>query len=268
MSLSINPVSHDQAMNRQLGYVQVEGMSAEGLEDTRNLIRKMCSYTRDYRPSSLDVARELEQLVHRIEPANRVTLPEFSRTTVVPIYESRPRLAPEEVLSSNSESEFLKEVTGALTSNKGATGGGLRSQYMPYVFVGALAFVVMLLGSFAAVKFLTDQGSLSAGDDLATVGSAAKGLVRVKVWIPSDAQAQVGEAFLPTAGHVRVPSGETDMKLFFNNGRTLDCSFVAEDGSSVRAVVDRGTYGLSVDDGDVGGCAESTPPRSGEGGAG
>ena len=31
MSLSINPISHDQAMNRQLGYIQIEGMSEVGL---------------------------------------------------------------------------------------------------------------------------------------------------------------------------------------------------------------------------------------------
>ncbi|MEO0601056.1 MAG: serine/threonine-protein kinase, partial [Myxococcota bacterium] len=57
MSLSINPVSHDQAMNRQLQYVHIQGMSNPAVEDLRDLIRRMCAYTRDYRPSAADCAR-------------------------------------------------------------------------------------------------------------------------------------------------------------------------------------------------------------------
>ena len=81
MSLSINPITHDQAMNRQLGYLNVPGMTQAALEDLRGVIRKMCSYDRDFRPSALDTARDLEQMVERGEMREDF----FYRINVVPI---------------------------------------------------------------------------------------------------------------------------------------------------------------------------------------
>ena len=116
MSLSINPVTHEQAMNRQLGYLNVEGMMESGLEDLRGIVRRMCAYDRDYRPSALEAARELEQCLYAIDARFRLGLEEFSRTTVLPIYESRPRIRPEDAVQDESESEFIREVTGQVTS--------------------------------------------------------------------------------------------------------------------------------------------------------
>ena len=266
MSLSINPVSHDQAMNRQLGYAQVEGMSDTGTEDLRDLIRRMCAYTREYRPTALEVARDLESLAYQIEPNYRVSLSEFSRSTVIPIYESRPRITPEEAIEAGSDGQFLSEVTAGLTISRTTSSGRTQNiPFAPYLFVGALGFVVMLLGSMAALKLLV---STPLNGAQTAVVHQQSGLVRVKIWIPSDAQAQVGNAFLPTPGHARVEPGPTQMTLWFNDGRELNCTFVASEGTTVRAVMDAGSYGLSVDDGEVGGCREVKAAPSGKNGSG
>lgn len=234
MNLSINPVNHDQAMTRHLSYIQVQGMSAQALDDLRSLLRRMCAYTRDYRPSAQDCARDLEQLVFAIEPRYRIGLEEFARTTVLPIYESRPRIAPEDAMG-HEDDDFLREVTGAMTETRTTQAG----QAAPYLFVGGLAFVVALLLIVAAV-LLWQQASDG--------GSTPAGQVRVNIWIPSDAQAQVGNAFRPNSGAVRLPPGPTKMQVLFDDGRTYDCGFDAQDDISVRLAYDAGTFGLSVDD--------------------
>src|SRR5690606_14919331 len=111
MSLSINPVTHDQAMNRQLAYVQVPGMQQPAVDDLHDLIRRMCAYSRDYRPTAIECARDLEQLVYAMEPRYRIGLEEFARTTVLPIYEARPRVTPEDAIASEPEDDFLHETT-------------------------------------------------------------------------------------------------------------------------------------------------------------
>ena len=241
MSLSINPVSHDQAMNRQLGYIQVQGMSQPALEDMRNLIRRMCAYTRDYRPTAVECARDLEQLLYAIDARYRIGLEEFARTTVLPIYESRPRITPEDALGDSGEDEFLRDITGALTS-PGAKRGNAGVRYAPYMFVAFLAFMVVLLMTLATAKFVSEMASSP---------SIADGTVRVKVWIPSDAIAHVGPgpAVLTSPSGARVPPGDTAMIIFFGEELTVKCSFDAKDDLSVRYVWDAGEHGLSIDDG-------------------
>jgi len=153
MSLSINPVTHEQAMNRQLGYLNVEGMTDAGLEDLRGIIRRMCAYDRDYRPSSLEAARELEQCLYAIDSRFRLGLEEFSRTTVLPIYESRPRIRPEDAVSDESESEFIREVTGQVTAP--TITAAKTTRWAPYVFILALSVLVAILGTLAIVKFMS-----------------------------------------------------------------------------------------------------------------
>lgn len=245
MSLSINPVSHDQAMNRQLGYVQIQGMAQPALEDMRNLIRRMCAYTRDYRPTAVECARDLEQLLYAIDARYRIGLEEFARTTVLPIYESRPRITPEDALGESGDDEFLRDITGALTSPGIQRNNNRR--YAPYLFVAFLAFMVVLLMTLAAAKFLSE---------MTKSGGIADGTVRVKIWIPSDAQAEVGPTFLPTAGGARVPEGPTEMRIKFDDGREVMCSFDAEQDLSVRYVWDAGKHGISIDDGPAQACRE------------
>lgn len=143
MGLSINPVTHEQAMNRQLGYLKVPGMSEVGVEDLRGIIRRMCAYDRDYRPSALEAARELEQCFYAIDNQARVPLDEFCRTTVLPIYESRPRTKPEEAVQDESESDFIREVTGQIRSST-------ISQAQPATWLAQ----VMLLGLLALILIL------------------------------------------------------------------------------------------------------------------
>lgn len=249
MSLSINPVNHDQAMNRQLGYIQIQGMTESAVEDLRNLIRRMCAYTRDYRPSAVECGRDLEQLMYAIDPQFRIGLEEFARTTVLPIYESRPRIPPEDALAGDGDEAFLREVTGAITnpnakSKKTPSGAALR-QYTPYIFAGALGFVVVLLIGLVGLKLFAGKSGTEP---------AASGLVRVSVWLPSDAQAQLGDHLVTQPGRYEIESGMHLMQIFFRDGRSLNCTFTAQPDVAVRYVVDAGNEGLSVNDGPIQAC--------------
>ncbi len=256
MSLSINPVTHEQAMNRQLKYIRIEGMTDPSLEDLRDLLRRMCAYDRDYRPTALEAARQLEQSLYAIDSRHRIGLEEFARTTVLPIYESRPRITPEDAVQRNNEDDFLREVTGQLTQT-GATSATAALAWTPYVFVGALALVVAVLGALATYK-VVNQGTTEAV--AATQGVNDR--VRVKVWIPSDATAKVGGIALPTPGHVETWPGTTLMEVRFEDGRLLHCTFEAREGIAVRYVVEGGTGAVSVDDSEGSPCVLAEGPRN------
>lgn len=248
MSLSINPVSHDQAMGRQLQHIEVQGMSAAATEDLRDLIRRMCAYTRDYRPSAADCARDLEQLIYAIDRRYHIHLEEFARSTVLPIYESRPRISPEDAIHQEDD-DFLREVTGQITSPTSRTPAAAALPWAPYVFVGLLGFVVVLLGMLALGKALLG-GGLGSGTSVAANDPppGAPDTVRIEVWIPGEAQAQVGETFLRQKGAARVRPGPNLLEVMFDDGRTLHCPFQAADGTSVRWV---GDDSVSIDDGDA-----------------
>jgi len=129
----------------------------------------------------------------------------------------------------------------------------------PYAFLGFVGFALMLMVTLVGAKFAVGEGLFESG--LADIDVAAlTDEVRVKVWLPSDAQAQIGQVFLPTAGHARVEQGATLMQIFFDDGRVMTCTFNAAEGISVRTVMDAGQYAISVDDGDVINCNEIRPP--------
>ncbi len=246
MSLSINPISHDQAMSRQLQFIQVPGMSQAALEDLRDLIRRMCAYTRDYRPGSAEVARDLEQLVYAIDRRYHIHLEEFARTTVLPIYETRPRVSPEEAFSTVEDGDdFFKEVTGALTGNTPTKKQPqpTRASWTPYVFVGALGFTVVVLVLLAVTKSLWWGVKESVASD-----APDDHKVRVELWIPDGARAQLGEVFLGSKGSARIAPGATLLEITLEDGRLLHCSFVAVDGEQVRLVPGEA---ITVDDGDT-----------------
>ena len=246
MSLSINPVSHDQAMNRQLQHVHIQGMSSAAVEDLRDLVRRMCAYTRDYRPSSADCARDLEQLQYAMDRRYHIPLDEFARTTVLPIYESRQRVKPEDALPE--EDSVILERTGHRTDTI-ARVPQQRLALAPYVFVGLLGFVVVLLGALALFK----QFAPKSADE--------SGLVRVEVWIPNEAQAELGDTFMRAKGAVRIEPGPTEVLIKFDNGKRLRCPFEAAEGTSVRWV---GNDSVSIDDGDALRCMRVRPPQVGE----
>jgi serine/threonine protein kinase len=233
MSLSINPVTHEQAMQRQLGYLRVPGMPEKALEDLRTVIKRMCSYDRDYRPSAADVVRELEQTVYAIDPDHRLSLEEFARTTVLPIYESRPKIAPEES-GTISEDEFLREVTGQLTGSvpKGTPSGNPILSWTPYLFVAALAGLVSLLAMLAGAKYIAGNQPLA--------NASQEGAVAVTVWLPQSAQAHVGNIILPNSGTAQLSPGPTPLEVYFDDGRAYNCTFEAAENTVIRFVPDQG----------------------------
>ncbi|MCA9300080.1 MAG: serine/threonine protein kinase, partial [Phycisphaerales bacterium] len=253
MSLSINPVNHDQAMNRQLGYIQIPGMTEAAIEDLRNLIRRMCAYTRDYRPTSVECARDLEQLMYAIDPQHRIGLEEFARTTVLPIYESRPRIPPEDALQGEGDDAFLREVTGQIT-NPGTTAKTQSSndlkKYTPYLFVSFLGFLVVLLVGLVALKLYTAAMSGTP------TGTQTAGVITIQVWIPPDAQAQLGDHLITGPGRFDVEPGTHLMQVFLQE-RTLNCVFSAEPDMAVRLIGD----GLTINDGPLQECTVASSTR-------
>jgi serine/threonine protein kinase len=230
MTLSINPVQHERAMNRQLEHVRVPGMSQTALEDLRGLIRRMCAYTRDYRPGAAECARDLGALIQRIDPDKRVTLDEFSRSTVRPLYESRKRVLPEDAVKNSEDEAFLREVTGTIGRAEDLSGTGRRWKRAPMMFVGGLSVLVFLLAALALVKYgllLPDQQ------------------VVVKVWLPNDTHTEVGGRRLDAPDVVSVLRGATEMVVEHDDGRAYRCRFTATDDIVVRYV----GGSLSIDDG-------------------
>ena len=243
MSLSINPITHDQAMNRQLKFITADGMSSVALEDLRGVIRRMCAYDRDHRPTSRDAARQLEQLIYAIDPAHRIPLEEFARTTVLPLYESRPRIAPEDATRDSEDEEFFREVTGQFSNSTARSTLRDRINWVPLAFVGTLSVLLVLFGGLALRQLWNRAPSPTPQIE---VPAAADGKVEVTIWIPSDIQAQVGGEFVPHAGNVRMFPGPTLIELYFDSGRQLNCEFSALEGVAVRYI---GSGGISVNDG-------------------
>jgi serine/threonine protein kinase len=265
MSLSINPKAHDEAMSKQLGRISVAGMAQQAQEDLRDLVRRMCAYSRDYRPTAQECFKELGQLLFAIEPRYRIGLEEFAKTTVVPIYESRARTAPDsaELFRQTADDDY-RDITEAVPKPAERMGdGGLvppaslvpsaapspaaaqnrrgRPPYATLAFGGAVVAVIAALAVAVAVK------AMSTRDGGEAAGSGAK----IKVWLPSDASAEVGGVVLPRTGHVLVQPGPSELKLLFMSGQVLLCPFEARDGAAVRFSVDAGRSGITVDDGDV-----------------
>ena len=266
MSLSINPVTHDQAMNRQLAYLQIEGMSQQALEDLRGIVRKMCAYDRDFRPSSIDVVRDLEQCLYAIDTEHRISLEEFARTTVLPIYESRPKITPEDAAQTSTDDEFLREVTGQLTGSNPTRTAGLIA-YTPYLFVGLLLVMVGVLGTAAGAKYYFSAEGGTGG--IGRIGGydpsvPDDGKVGVKVFLPPQSQAQIGADLLSTNGTVRLFPGAHVMEVYYDSGWQRSCSFTAGDGTVIAVVDDGIKVGASNQ---ATPCDDITPKPDGSAGA-
>jgi serine/threonine protein kinase len=244
MSLSINPTSHDQAMSRHLQYVQVQGMSAVAQEDLRDMIRRMCAYNRDFRPTAHECARDIEQLTYAVDRRYHIQIEEFARSTVLPIYESRPRSTPVGDGGEGADDELLKEVTGAITNSVPASSS--RVSWVPYLFVAVLGFVVFLLLVLAGIKAIGESGLGVLPTEQALV-DPDDGKVRVMVWIPAGWQADVDDVTLYAKGAARVDPGLTILKLS-SEDRRYECSFQAREGTEVRWV---GNDSISIDDGEA-----------------
>ena len=250
MSLSINPLSHERAMTKQLGYLQARDLPPTALEDLRDIIRRMCAYDRDYRPSAIEVVRDLERIERAVDPDLSLTLEEFATTTVEPIYESRPPVAPEDAIQHSEDGEFLAEVTGHLT-NTGRTGGGpIRNRVaMPtLLFLGGIASVVAVLGLAAALKLVLPRLHVDTGMAAGAIAETS-GQVRVKVWFPDQATAELGSRILPTTGSAWIDPGEAELRVSFDDGQLVSCPFTAYAETALRVFEQGGTRGFTVNDG-------------------
>ena len=228
MTLSINPVQHERAMNRQLKYVDVPGMSEAALDDLRGLLRRMCAYTRDYRPTAAQCARDLASLVQRIDDEHRLTLDGFARDTVRQLYEARERVLPDD----SAKGADLKDVTSSLGQTDGSARRVRRRwSRTPVLFVGGLGVVIAVLGVVALV--------------LSSEQEAPSGVIDVKLWMPNDTTVEVGGHFVSEPSSVPILAGATEMVVDHGDGRRFRCEFQAVPDVTVRYVGEA----LSVDDG-------------------
>ncbi len=260
MSLSINPVTHDQAMNRQLAYLQVPGMPAEALEQLRSVIRRMCSYDREQRPSAFDAAHALEAVVYAIDPVQRLTLEDFAKSTVLPIYESRPKITPDDAAAySASDDEFLREVTGQLTGTSNSK-PGLAMSWRPYVFLGGAAAVVLALFVAVLIRELKNgisEAEASGDPTKIEAPAAADGKIEVKFLLfPDDAEITIDGAKRRGSGLGRLLPGKSTFEVVFGDGTQVRCPVTANPGTAVRYV---GDTKISVDDAPAAACEPMAP---------
>ncbi|MCB9664527.1 MAG: serine/threonine protein kinase [Alphaproteobacteria bacterium] len=269
MPLSVNPSSHDRSLTEHLLRLELPGMTALVNEDLRQLVRRMCAYDVDLRPTARDAANELGRLIDAVDPAHRLSLEEFAKQAVEPLYQDRKKVPLRVAVGRLEDKELL---TGALGSERPAglpqaeadprtrsprpRPRGRRTEFarQPMIFLGAIFGMVTGVGAIAANKATSAQ-------DRAAARAAASDRTQVRVWFPSDVGARLGTHALTTPGPVPVSSGVQDLELFLDDGRTLTCKFEARPGMTVRYVVERGSGGISIDDGPVFPCLVSYDPR-------
>ncbi len=222
MQLSINPLYHERYMNKQLDRVRVPGMEKDALDDLRELLRTMCAYTRDYRPSAVEVSRELERLVHTIDSEHRVTLQEFARTTVRPLYESRELILPVDAVNQLEDEAFLREVTGTIGTPASKTARSRAWKRAPVVFMGSLSTLFVVLGILAAWKFASEQ--IAGSEDL----------VQVLVRVPNGTEGQLDGwrvRAIPGGQIVQLPAGLIGLNIHENGGGRYVCPLWVEAGA-------------------------------------
>jgi hypothetical protein len=248
LNLSINPTSHDRALASHLDAVKPDALSPEGRDDLRRLIRRMLAYDVDYRPTAEDTATELGRLIDTIDPAYYVSLETYAAESVKPAFDSRTNEALEAALEGLQDSEMITGVfrVGAQSPSRRKAMVGRRAA----MFFGTLVGVVIGLGFLAGSKALRAGQPASASSDAS--------MVRVKVWMPSDARARIGSQSIRLPGHLDVVPGSNTLELYFDSGPTLACPFDAAEGKAVRYVVERGVGAISVDDGPAVKCTVST----------
>jgi serine/threonine protein kinase len=261
MGLSINPVTHEQAMNRQLSYLQVPGMDDTGMEDLRSIIRRMCAYDRDYRPSALEAAQEIEQCFHALDASQRIALDEFCQSTVLPLYESRPRVRPEDAVQDESDSDFLREVTATVHTPP----GGLQAlrRWTPHIVIGTLVTLILVLAPLAIYKRMS---TLTPADRSGTdaqaasiVSQDAEASVQVEFLPPPGAEVLVGGARMRSATRLVLAAGPHEARIVFPEGRELRCGFKAVPNGMIRLVEDGDELRLYVSGAPGAPCVTSKP---------
>lgn len=255
MTLSINPSTHDRAMSRQLDHLNVQGLGDQGSEDIRQLVRRMCSYDVDFRPTARDVAIELGRLVGRMDGEKYISLTDFASDVVERMYNERPRNRVSPAVTELEESGLAVGAPASDTAEH-AIRAHRRARLLdgPGLFLAMLAVLVLSLAGMAGVKVRADALEV-------TRSRAERQMARLKIWIPRDAKARIGNTSIALPGHMDVRRGPHDLVLFFDDGRVLTCAFTAKSGTAIRYVVEQGKGGISIDDGPAVLCEEPTAAR-------
>lgn len=279
MTLSINPVAHDQAMSRQLGALQSLPLPPQCVAEVQGVIRRMCAYDRDHRPTPEQVVHDIEQVMFLLPEEQWISLEEFARTSVRPIYETRPRVAPSQMREKFPEDELLAEITGTInndtsvgripgrtrlsgeapeiTQNERDLGQpqaqGRDLTWVPFAFVGVLLVVVLLLSVAALAKYLTREVSTVAPVPVLEVPD---GQVGVAYWMSGDVEKALldGNRY-DGAGTWWIEPGETTFEVELSDGQHARCSFVATPGGRVMVLRDQGQVAVAVDDQPAQGCS-------------
>jgi hypothetical protein len=245
MSLSVNPRHHGRALNELLDALRLDGLSGAQTEELRQILRRMCAYDPSDRPSAKAVAEDLARVLEGMDPAHHVSLEEFARKVVEPMYERATRKPLAEALHELEDSELVTSAFGVM--GRTPRRPVLRVDKAPAIFLGAVAGLVLGLGGIASSKFLRQTRE-------AARVAAAPEMAKVFAWFPSDARAMVGSNVLAAPGKIDVPPGRTTLELDFEDGRVVACTFEAATGTAVRHVIDRGVDAITVDDGDAVAC--------------
>ena len=88
-TLSVNQSTHDLALQGQLKHVGVPGATDDVVDAVRKLVQDFCSYVPNERPTPAAAAQRLAGVTAQLPPELRITLPEYARTVVKPLYDER-----------------------------------------------------------------------------------------------------------------------------------------------------------------------------------
>ncbi|MBN2798222.1 MAG: serine/threonine protein kinase [Deltaproteobacteria bacterium] len=254
-TVSVNPNTHEDKLRSDLGYLRVDPMPDSFRDELRELVGSMCSYYTERRPSSLEVADRLSDLLQRIPAEERQGLEEFAERIVEPIYESRPRISPEQALRNSEDWGFMADITGKGTTapgaDKGRTLGGMSPATLG--FVSLLVAMVTVLAVAAGYKIL----SPSRGEEPDLIDESHAGKVKVKVWFPENATAELGSRILPTTGSAWIGPGDAQLKVSFDDGELVVCPFTASEETALRVFEQGGRRGFTQNDGSFVVCESS-----------
>ena len=92
MILSVHRAYHTQALDKHLGALQPNGLTASGARELRSIIADCCSYDEEHRPSHESLVVRLEEFKTRYDV--RPNLFRWARSEVLPQFRDRRRTRP------------------------------------------------------------------------------------------------------------------------------------------------------------------------------
>jgi hypothetical protein len=236
MSLSINPENHARALEKSVSKINPAELTDWGRVAIRNLIREMCAYKREERPSVGFCVARIDEILNSISPGLRQELVPFARREVAPLY--RMRSLERQYEGAPDE---LRQVS-ELVEGPNRT---FQGQQNPLYSAGVLA-----VGGLTALALLSAVSSSQVVAPLywSMMGYVGKE-IPVFVWIPSDAKAQANRQIIDEPGYLSLSGNMGAIKINFEDGRRIQCPLTAKPGMAVRYVRDGGMDAVSINDG-------------------